>query len=126
MNGKHLILVTGTIFLFAGCATPPDNASDVAVRVGMSRTELRVMYGEPLRIEPNASGGEDWYYHFYSRYKVPVGSGTVTSETDFHGNTITSASETVQIGQDTDEQPIHLSRAGNVVEPLPSGKVLKN
>jgi outer membrane protein assembly factor BamE (lipoprotein component of BamABCDE complex) len=126
MNGKNLILAACTFSIFAGCATPPDNTSDVAVRVGMSRTELTVMYGEPLRIEPNASGGEDWYYHFYSRYKVPNVSGTVSSETDFHGNTVSSTSESVQLGQDTDEQPIHLSRAGNVVEPLPSGKVLKN
>lgn len=126
MNGKNLILVAGTILLFAGCASPPDNTSDVAVRVGMSRTELRVIYGEPLRIEANASGGEDWFYHFYSRYKVPNVSGTVTSETDFAGNTISSTTDNVQLGKDTDEEPIHLSREGYVVAPLPSGKVLKN
>jgi len=92
----------------------------------MSRTELRVMYGEPLRIEANASGGEDWYYHFYSRLKVPNVSGTVTSETDFQGNPVSSTTEDVQLGSDTDEAPIHLSREGYVVPPLPSGKVLKN
>jgi outer membrane protein assembly factor BamE (lipoprotein component of BamABCDE complex) len=126
MNGKNLTLAASAIFLFAGCATPPDNASDVAVRVGMSRTELTVMYGQPLRIESDGSGGENWYYHFYSRYKVPNASGTVSSETDFQGNTISSASESVQLGQDTDEEPIHLSPEGRVVAPLPSGKVLKN
>ena len=126
MNGKDVILAAGALFLFAGCITPPDNTSDVVVRVGMSRTELRVMYGEPLRIEPNASGGEDWYYHFYSRYHVPNVSATVTSETDLAGNTISSTSDSLQLGKDNDEEPIHLSREGYVVAPLPSGKVLKN
>jgi hypothetical protein len=92
----------------------------------MSRSELKIMYGEPLRIEPNASGGEDWYYHFYSRFKSPSASMNVSSETDFNGNTVSSSSDSYQLGKDTDEEPIHLSPDGYVVQPLPSGKVLKN
>jgi hypothetical protein len=92
----------------------------------MSRTELKIMYGEPLRIEANAAGGQDWYYHFYSRFKGHAVSATVSSETDFQGNTVSSSSESYQLGNDTDEEPIHLSAEGYVVDPLPSGKVLKN
>lgn len=126
MESWNIILIAIAFFLFAGCASPPDNASDVAVRIGMSRTELKVMYGEPLRVESNASGGEDSYYHFYHRYKSPTASMTVSSETDFAGNTVSSASESYQLGQDTDEEAIHLSPDGHVIGPLPSGKVLKN
>lgn len=117
--------MAGALFLFTGCATRPDNASDVAVRVGMSRSELQVIYGQPLRIEPNASGGQDWYYDFYS-----WGTGqtvTVSGETtDAGGNTISSGSESLQVGKGTVEEPIHVSPEGYVVAPLPSGKVLKN
>jgi hypothetical protein len=126
MKNWDLILIAVAFFLFAGCASPPDNASDVAVRAGMSRAELKVMYGEPLRVEPNAVGGEDWYYHFYSRFKSPSAAVNVSSETDFSGSTVSSSSDSYQIGKDTDEEPIHLSPDGRVVGPLPSGNVLKN
>jgi hypothetical protein len=125
MKISEIILAAGALILFAGCATPPDNTSDIAVRVGMSRSELQVMYGQPLRIEPNASGGQDWYYHFYS-----WGAGqtvTVSGETtDAGGNTVSSSSEDFQVGKGTIEEPIHVSPEGYVIEPLPSGKVLKN
>jgi outer membrane protein assembly factor BamE (lipoprotein component of BamABCDE complex) len=126
MKNQNNILVACAFFLFAGCASPPDNASDVKVRVGMSRSELTIMYGEPLRMESNASGGQDWYYHFYSRFKGQAVSATVSSETDFGGDTVSSSSESYQLGSDTDEEPIHLSAEGYVVAPLPAGKVLKN
>jgi hypothetical protein len=118
------ILVASTFLLTAGCATPPDNTSDVAVRVGMPRSELRLIYGEPLRIESNASGGEDWYYRFYAWSKAPTVSATVSENVG--GNTISSTSESWQVGKGTEEEPIHLSPEGRVVEPLPSGKVIRN
>ena len=126
MKNWNVILAVGVFSLFAGCASPPDNTSDVAVRTGMSRSELKIMYGEPLRVEPNASGGEDWYYHFYSRFKSPSAAVNVSSDTDFNGSTVSSSSDSYQIGKDTDEEPIHLSPDGRVAGPLPSGKVLKN
>jgi hypothetical protein len=125
MKISDIIIVTGALVLFVGCASPPDNTSDIAVRVGMSRSELQVMYGQPLRIELNASGGQDWYYHFYS-----WGAGqtvTVSGETtDADGNAVSSSSEDFQVGKGTIEEPIHVSAEGYVVGPLPSGKVLKN
>lgn len=126
MNISPIILVAGIFILFVGCATAPENASDVAVRVGMSRTELQVMYGQPLRVEPNDSGGQDWYYHFYS---WGAGGQTVTvsgETTDPAGNTTDSSSESLQVGKGIEEEPIHLSPEGYVVAPLPSGKVIKN
>ncbi|HEY1786545.1 MAG TPA: hypothetical protein VGJ73_00240 [Verrucomicrobiae bacterium] len=125
MKMRDLILVTGALILFAGCATPPDNTSDIAVRIGMTTSELKVMYGEPLRVESDGSGGENWYYHFYS-----WGAGqtvTVSSQTtDAAGNTLDSSSEDLQVGKGTMEEPIHVSAEGYVVAPLPSGKVIKN
>jgi hypothetical protein len=126
MKSWNIILMAGTFSLFAGCASPPDNASDVAVRVGMSQTELRVMYGAPVRIESNASGGEDWYYRFFSRYSGPVSTTASSQTTDANGNVVSSSSESWQVGKSTDEEPIHLSAEGYVIGPLPSGKVLKN
>jgi hypothetical protein len=125
MKISGIILVVGAFLFFAGCATPPDNASDIAVRVGMSRSELKLVYGEPLHIESNGSDGEDWYYHFYS-----WGAGQTvtvsTQTTDAAGNTTDSSSESLQVGKGTVEEPIHVSPEGYVVGPLPSGKVLKN
>jgi hypothetical protein len=125
MKMRNIILAAGASILLAGCATPPDNISDIAVRIGMTTSELKVMYGEPLRVEPNGSGGEDWYYHFYS-----WGAGqtvTVSSQTtDAAGNTLDSSSKDLQVGKGTIEEPIHVSPEGYVVAPLPSGKVIKN
>lgn len=125
MKGSDIILAASAFILFAGCATTPDNASDIAVRAGMSRSELKVVYGEPLRIESSPSGAQDWYYNFYSWAKGPTVTAT-TTETDPGGTTVSSSSESWQLGKDTVEEPIHLSPEGYVVEPLPSGKVLKH
>lgn len=124
MKSWNINLVAGGLILFAGCATAPDNASDIAVRVGMSRNELKTIYGEPVRVESTTYGGQDWYYHFYSWAKGPTVS--VSETTDVNGNPTSSTSEGWQLGKGTVDEPIHLSPQGYVVEPLPSGKVLKN
>src|SRR5215469_17043308 len=124
MKIRSINLVAGVFILFAGCATAPDNASDIAVRVGMSRNELKAVYGDPLRIESTPYGGQDWYYHFYSWAKGPTVS--VSETTDANGYPTTSTSEGWQVEKGPIDEPIHLSPQGYVVGPLPSGKVLKN
>lgn len=122
MKTRDIILAASVLFLFAGCATAPDT-SDIAVRVGMSRNEVKRVYGEPLRIESNGHGGEDWYYRFYSWAKGPIAS---SENYDVGGDRTSSSSVGWQIPGGTEEEPIHLSPEGYVVEPLPSGKVVKN
>ena len=102
----------------AGCVTDSDRPR---VRVGMSRDDLRSRFGEPLRIESAASGGEDWYYSF-------VSWGTPQIEATASHDNFGAGRDSVSIGLSstwsTQECPIHLSGDGFVVEPIPDGKIV--
>lgn len=112
-----------SLFALAGCASFPET-SDIAVRSGMSRDDLRRHFGEPLRIEPAASGGEDWYYHFVSWSNGPAPESGTTE--DFRGGErISTVTVGWQVTRDSDDQPIHVSSEGYVLEPIPNGKVLR-
>jgi hypothetical protein len=105
-----------------GCATTHE-AKYSNVLEGMSRNVLRYNFGEPLRIEPGVSGGEDWYYHFVSWQSQPTGeSGT---KDDF-GQTTSYASAGLTFSEPVVELPVHVSAEGFVVPPIPKGKVVKD
>jgi hypothetical protein len=122
MKTAATALVALGLLLLAGCASAPETA-DIRVQAGMSRDDLRAYYGEPLRIQPGAAGGEDWYYRFVAWKARPTGeSGT---REDF-GEKTSYASAGLSFSQETEEQPIHVSPAGYVRGPVPKGKVVKN
>ena len=121
MKSRDIILVAMSLFVLAGCASAP-KTSDVAVQLGMSRSDLRLSFGVPLRIEPAASGGETWYYSFKAWKTHPVyASGTSES----FGETTSYASAGLQWSEETKEEPIYVSSAGYVIDPLPDGKVVQ-
>ena len=110
-----------SLFLLAGCSTGPKAYSTVLA--GMSRNNLRSFFGKPLRIEPTASGGEDWYYRFSSVHARAVGA---SGQTDDFGQQGSYASSGVEFSRQIKELPVHVSSEGFVIKPLPKGKVVKN
>jgi len=110
------------VLALAGCASAPQ-AADPVVSVGMSRTELRSYFGEPLRVERNVAGGEDWYYRFAAWETHPTGS---TENREEFGEKTSYVSVGLGFSKHTQERPLHLSPEGYVTEPLPKGKLLKN
>ena len=89
----------------------------------MSRDDLKLFFGNPVRVEPGANGGEDWYYRFFGwRSDTTLDSGTSMSGGDV--SSYTNAS--VAISRDTTEAPVHVSALGYVVEPIPEGKIVRN
>jgi hypothetical protein len=117
------VFALGAVALLGGCSTTDDESlSESPVRAGMSRDGLKSRYGEPLRIEHTASGGEDWYYRFVSRKPISEDSATSTDASV----TTTTYSATWEPGKTTEERPIHLSPEGFVIEPIPEGKVARN
>ena len=122
MKTRYLVSAAISLLVLAGCASNLET-TDIPVRLGMSRSDLRLRFGEPLRIEPVASGGEDWYYRFTSWKTHP----TSASGTTFESGEVTSYVSTgLEFSQDTEERPVHTSASGFVVEPLPDGKVVRN
>ena len=111
-----------SLFVFAGCSTTHESAYSTVLE-GMSRNVLRANFGEPLRIEPGASGGEDWYYHFSSLRTQPTGS---SGTTDDFGQRTTYVSAELNFSKQVVELPVHVSPDGFVVPPLPNGKVVKD
>jgi len=108
--------------LFAGCASSPET-SDIALRTGMTSGDLKLFFGEPVRVQPGPNGGADWYYRF------AVWNSHATSETGVTAGTsgVSSyVSESLSPSKDTVEEPVHVSSGGYVIEPLPDGKILKN
>ena len=122
MKVRGTILAAISLCVFAGCATTHETTYSTVLE-GMSRNVLRYNFGEPLRIEPGASGGEDWYYRFSSWQTRPTGSSG-TSE-DF-GQATTYVSVGLEFSKQVVELPVHVSAEGFSVPPLPKGKVVKN
>jgi hypothetical protein len=113
-----LLGVSGAAGL-SGCSSSPEPA-DNQVGMGMSRSDLRLRFGEPLRIEKVGSGGEDWFYRCTSWNSTPVAESGTAIES---GEVTTYASAGLEISSETQERPIHISASGVVVGPLPEGKV---
>ena len=63
------------------------------------------------------AGGEDWYYSFSSS---PEAQGST-----YHDGQTDSVSVSVSVSNDKVDRPVHLSPEGYVIEPLPSGHVVR-
>ena len=110
-----------SLCLLAGCASAPKRYSSVLE--GMTRHNLQYWFGQPLRIDHLASGGENWYYRFSSWQTMPVSeSGT----RDEFGQPTTYVSGGLVFSRRVDELPVHLSPDGYVIPPVPKGKVVKD
>lgn len=122
MKIKYVCFVIVSLCLFAGCASSPET-NDIAVRAGMTSSDLKLFFGEPVRVQPGANGGADWYY----RFAVWNSHASSESGVTVDANGVNSyASETLQPSKDTIEEPIHVSSGGYVIEPLPDGKIVRN
>ena len=110
-----LLLALATI---NGCVSESDTPT---LFVGMSGDRLKSRFGEPLRVERTSSGGEDWYYSFASWRNPDMEASTYNDGV----SKSVSASMTFSDQQSTQEQPIHLSSNGRVIEPLPVGKIIR-
>lgn len=121
MKIRNIWVVALSLCLLSGCASTPKTYSHVLE--GMSRNNLRFWFGEPLRVEHLASGGEDWYYRFSSLQTKPVGDASMKED---YGQQATIVSEGLEFSQHVEELPVHLSPDGFVIAPVPKGKVVKN
>ena len=110
------LIATG---LLGGCATNWEESAKPRLRAGMSRDDVRFFFGNPSRIETLPTGGEDWYYSFSSPLEVQASS--------YHDRLSQSDSVSVTIADSTSTQecPIHLSSEGYVIEPLPTGHIVR-
>ena len=115
---KLLQISVVAVLLLAGCATESDVPH---LYTGMSRDRLRARFGEPHRVEHKPAGGEDWYYAFSNPLQIQGSS--------YHDEQTRSDSASVGIsytvGVDPQERPVHLSPEGYVIEPLPSGHIVR-
>jgi outer membrane protein assembly factor BamE (lipoprotein component of BamABCDE complex) len=121
MKASSIILALLNLLLITGCESTPKTA-DMKVRLGMSRFDLRYNFGEPTRIVPTSTGGEDWYYTFVAWKTSEAEDGGRTN--DF-GETTTYASVGVEFSKEVKEFPVHISHEGRVIKPLPPGKPVK-
>ncbi len=119
---QYMLWIPFTGVFLAACVTAPQEPVRSA-HLGMSRDELRFHLGEPLRIEPLAGGGEDWYYRFLSLETAPTGVAETHEE---FGEKTSSVSVGLSFSKHAEERPVHVSSEGYVVEPLPKGKVAKD
>ncbi len=120
---RGFILMLGLTGILGGCSTDSSStAPEAHVQLGMSRDDLKFYFGNPVRIEPVAGGGENWIYRF-SAWKTEQQNSSDTTY-DFDGKTTTS-SVSWQFGTETEEKPVHISAEGFVVKPLPGGKLVK-
>jgi len=122
MKIKCLLFVTASFCLFAGCASSPET-SDIAVRAGMTSADLKLFFGEPVRVQPGANGGADWYYRFAVWNSHATSKSGITADTS-GVNSYVSAN--LSPSKDTLEEPVHVSSGGYVIEPLPDGKIVRN
>lgn len=118
---KNIILLAFGLFVLAGCASAPQT-SEISVRTGMSRDDVRRIFGEPLRIVPVALGNEDWYYRFVAWQSRPTQESGISTE---FGQVTPYSSSGLEVSKETVELPIHISSGGYVIEPLPKGKVVR-
>ena len=117
-SSTRLSLFTLLVALaLTACVTEPER---LRVRIGMSRDDLRSCFGEPLRIERAASGGEDWYYSFVGWSAPQVDAA---ASRDIFDPTLSTVSVSVSSSRSTQDCPVHLSADGFVVEPIPDGKI---
>ena len=114
-----LLSALATLLLVGGCATP--KTADVPLLAGMSRNQLRLYFGEPVRIVPGPSGGEDWYYRFTAWKTRPTG---VTGTSEEFGEKTSYFGVGLAFSKDAVERPVHLSAEGVVLAPLPAGKII--
>jgi hypothetical protein len=117
-NSRQIILAFFAAVLFVGCAT--ETFEQARVRVGMSREDLRFYFGEPLRIEAT-DWGEDWYYRFVVAESPLVGAAVAQ---DVYGESGSVAVDLSGAPELKAVWPIHLSREGYVIEPIPEGRIL--
>lgn len=120
---RHALLSLFTllmIFTLAGCATNSE-PTPIAVRVGMSRDDLRLFFGSPLRIDSRPSGEEDWIYTLRSAPTAEVQTTVENNGT----NVVRSTSVAYSSLKNKYEAPIHLSADGHVIEPLPEGTLIR-
>src|SRR4051812_28453757 len=115
MKTKYIVLAVMSFFVLAGCSTTHETTYSTVLE-GMPRSVLRADFGEPLRIEARASGGEDWYYRFSSWQSQPTGSSGTSN--DF-GERTTYVSAGLDFSKQIIELPVHVSSEGFVVPPLP-------
>jgi hypothetical protein len=124
MSRRLILPMIGAAWLLGGCATappPPPAAIAGLLVLGMSRSDLLKLFGPPIRRERLPEGREDWIYH--------IGSQTQDSKTTTDSKNIPfghtySYSHTSTTTTTMSEQPIHLSSAGLVVAPVPTGQVI--
>ena len=122
MKTRYIILAALCLGVCAGCTTTTHEPTYASVMEGMSRNNLRFYFGEPLRLEPAAAGGELWYYRF-AAWKVHPTSESGTRD-DF-GEKTAYVSVGLSGAKEIEEHPVHVSADGFVVGPLPEGKVVK-
>jgi hypothetical protein len=114
-----LVSALALSFLAGGCASP--KTAEVPLLTGMTRNQLRLYFGEPLRIAPNPTGGEDWYYRFTAWKTRPTG---VTGTNEEFGEKTSYVGVGLAFSRDAVERPVHLSAEGVVIAPLPAGKII--
>ena len=105
-----------TALLATSCATDSDAPHLYA---GMSRDRLKARFGEPLRVEHTPGGGENWYYSFSSPLEL---QGSTYHDEQSRSD---SVSVTISESTGTQQRPVHLSPDGYVIEPLPTGHLVK-
>jgi hypothetical protein len=120
MKTRIRVLAAMGLCLLVGCATGV-KTTDIAVRLGMSRDDLKLFFGEPLRIEAGAAGAEDWYYRFVAWRTQPTSESGTSVEP---GGTTSYVSMGLAISRDPEERPVHISPQGLVIGPLPNGKIV--
>lgn len=89
----------------------------------MTRDELKACFGEPLRVDQPAAGGEDWYYRFSQTPSQPFAGAQTHDE---FGQTTIAPPQQIQTTQQFVEMPVHLSPDGHVIPPVPQGRVVKD
>ncbi len=114
---RRSILLILALLTLTGCQT---NSPDRHLHAGMTREELRADFGEPSRIEPDAPEGEDWYY-LIRTWSKPAWGGA-TSKDDI--TQVGSVDFTLSRSWTTEQRPVHLSKDGHVIDPVPIGKVV--
>lgn len=121
MKITGLFLLALSLSVLGGCESTP-RTSDISVRSGMSKEDVRRIFGEPLRIVPVALGNEDWYYCFVAWQSRPSQESGISTD---YGQVAPYTSSGLEISKETVELPIHISSGGYVIDPLPQGKVVR-